>query len=168
MIPSSPIVTQSNSGFNSPPPPVVISSSPVVTQTTIVVTSGNVTSAPDCANFETVTTSSPEIPSRPSGILDPDEIQRIRSGSCSRRNFAAKLVGRLFDEETRRRSNVSGKLGKMKLNPVLIHYVRSLAFQFYPLEHHLSEKVEWGKCVVSIDEFNRRLNKCAKPTSVEQ
>ena len=52
-------------------------------------------------------------------------------------------------------------------DPVLIQYVKSLAFQFYPLEHHKNEKGEWAKCVVSIDEVNRRLNKPAKPTSQE-
>jgi len=43
-------------------------------------------------------------------------------------------VTELFDENTRKCSNVAGKMGKLKLNPVLIEYVKSLAFQFYPLE----------------------------------
>ena len=82
--------------------------------------------------------------------------------SCSRKNFASRLVRELFDEETRRKSNVAGKLGKLKLNPVLIKYVKSLTFQYYPLEQHEKEKTEWTQCIISIDEANRRLNKPKK------
>ena len=144
--------------------------SPVVTHSTSVATSESITpfSQPtlEGVNFETVTTSLLETQPPQSGILNSDHISFIRSGCCSRQNFAAKLVVALFDENTRKRSNVSGKLGKMKLNPVLIQYVKSLAFQFFPLEHSQSEKAEWGKCIISIDEINRRLNKPAKSGSM--
>ena len=53
-----------------------------------------------------------------SGILEPERISSIRLGSCSRRNVAAKLVVALFDEETRQRSNVGGRLTKSSVNPV--------------------------------------------------
>ena len=146
-----------------------VPSSPVVSPSVNV---ANVTPSqpiPYCVNLETDTTSFlPKTQLPRSGILDADQIKFVRSGSCSRRNFAAKLVVALFDEATRRRCNVSGKLGKSKLNPVLIQYVKSLTFQFYPLEHHENEKGEWAKCVVSIDEVNRRLNKPAKRASTEQ
>ena len=102
-----------------------------------------------------------------SGILDSEKIKATCSASCSRRNFSARLVAELFDEDPRKHSNVSGKLGKLKLNPVLMDYAKSLVFQFYPLEHSESEKVEWGRCVIAIDEFNRRLNKQRK-SAVEQ
>ena len=68
------------------------------------------------------------------------------------------LVRNIFDEETRKRSNVSGKLGKQRMNPVLMEYIKSLSFQYYPLEAFEKEQVEWSKCVVAIDESNRRLN----------
>lgn len=68
----------------------------------------------------------------------------------------------LFDEDTRRKPNVAGKLGKLRLNPVLIEYVKSLVFQHYPLEQYEKEKEEWAQCIVSIDEGNRRLNKPKK------
>ena len=55
------------------------------------------------------------------------------------------LVHNIFDEDTRKLSNVGGKLGKLKMNPVLMEYVRSLTFQYYPLEPFEKEKVEWGK-----------------------
>ena len=40
----------------------------------------------------------------------------------NRAHFAAILVGELFDEETRVKSNVQGK-GKEKLDPTVIEYV---------------------------------------------
>ena len=58
-----------------------------------------------------------------------------------------------------KRSNVAGKLGKLKLNPVLVDYIKSLTFQHFPLEQNQSKKAEWAQCVIAIDELNRRLNK---------
>ena len=69
------------------------------------------------------------------GQLRPELIRQIHSKSCS---IAAKLVEVTFDKETRSRSNMAGKLGKLKLNPILIEYVKSLVFQHFPLEE--SEK----------------------------
>ena len=101
-------------------------------------------STPTCMHFETVATTPkqsrlPTVPS--SGIFNTDKTKAPHSASCSRRNFSARLVTELFDEDTRKCSNVSGKLGKLKLNPVLMYYAKYLAFQFYPLEHSESEKV---------------------------
>lgn len=90
------------------------------------------------------------------GLLRPDLIMKLRSKSCSRRNFAAKLVEVLFDKETRSRSNVAGKLGKLKLNPILIEYIKSLVFQHFPLEEDETQETEWARCVVAIDEKNHR------------
>ena len=77
--------------------------------------------------------------------------------SCSRKKFSARLVHKLFDEDTRKKSNIAGKFGKMKLNPILIDYVKSLSFQHYPLKCHEKEKTKWAQFVVSIDKNNRRL-----------
>lgn len=68
------------------------------------------------------------------------------------------MVREMFDEDTMKRSNVAGKLGKLKMNPVLIEYIKSLTFQYYPIEPFEKEKTEWAKCVIAIDEGNRRLN----------
>ena len=97
-----------------------------------------------------------------SGWIEPGRISYLRQKSCSRRNFCAKLNQEIFDEQTRKRSNVAGKLGKLKLNPVLVDYIKSLAFQYFPVEHNQSEKSEWSQCVIAIDECNRRLNKPRK------
>lgn len=110
--------------------------------------------AQPCVHFETVTTSMP----CQTGVLERSKISTIQKNSCSRRNFAVNLVRNIFEEETRKHSNVGGKLGKQRMNPVLMEYVKSLSFQYYPLEPYEKEKVEWSKCVVAIDESNRRLN----------
>ena len=96
--------------------------------------------------------SSIQISPSSSGILDAKKIKAVRSASCSRRNFSTKLVDELFDEDTRKRSNVAGKLGKLKLNPVLIDY-ESLTLQFYHVQYSESEKTEWAKCVIAINEI---------------
>ena len=54
------------------------------------------------SRMETVTTSP----------HDSTDISLLSRESCSRRNFSVNLVRKLYDEETRRRSNVSGRMGK--------------------------------------------------------
>ena len=101
----------------------------------------------------------------PSMALSNMELTTIYNGSCSRRNFAVNLVRRLFAASVRRASNVSGKGGKSQLNPPIMQYIRSLTFQFFPLQGFENERKEWASCVVSIDESCRRLvNKpCRQP-----
>ena len=108
-----------------------------------------------CYHFETVRTSNLV---NSSGMLEPAKLQSLLKRSCSRRNFAVNMVREMFDEDTMKRSNVAGKLGKLKMNPVLIEYIKSLTFQYYPIEPFEKEKTEWAKCVIAIDEGNRRLN----------
>ena len=47
---------------------------------------------------------------------------------------------------------------EIKNETVLIQYIKSLTFQHYPLESFETEKKAWAKCVLAIDEGNRRLN----------
>ena len=110
--------------------------------------------------FETVTTNSEDsgVAVCSGGMLEPARIRFIQRNSCSRRNFAVNLVRNIFDEDTRKLSNVAGKLGKLKMNPVLMEYIKSVTFQYYSLEPFEKEKKEWHNCVVAIDESNRRLN----------
>ena len=63
----------------------------------------------------------------------------------------------MFDVQTRKCSNVAGKLGKMKLNPILIAHIRALAFQHFPLEQDEKKETEWAKCAVVIEEKSRCL-----------
>ena len=94
--------------------------------------------------------------------LSSIEITNIYRNSCSRQNFSSRLVRRLFDEQTRKTSNIAGKLGKAQINPVIISYVKSLTFQFFPLDTYEKVDKAWSICVGAIDEGNRRLNN--KPT----
>jgi len=91
-------------------------------------------------------------------LIPPNIITPIYVKSCSRRNFASKLVTKLFDDETRLRSNVKGR-GKDKLDPDKIKYVKSKAFEYFPLSGGEKEATEWQLCIISIDESNRRLKK---------
>ena len=167
----SPITTQSSTPigqFASISSPITLHSDTPISQLACSPVSGHsapsmiqsLQPTPTRVHFETVFTT-PEQSSQltaasSSGILDSKTIKAVRSASCSRRNFSARLVVELFDEDTRKRSNVKGKLGKLKLNPVLVDYVKSVTFQFYPLENSESEKAAWAKCVIFIDEMNRR------------
>jgi len=90
------------------------------------------------------------------GILRAGLVRKLRNNICSCRNFVVKLVEVLFDKYTRKRSNVAGKLGKRKLNPILMDYIKSLSFQHFPLEEGEKQSNEWAGCVVAIDEKNRR------------
>ena len=80
------------------------------------------------------------------------EINLIKQNSCSQRN----LVRRLFDENTRKNSNVSGK-GKAQLNPIITSFVKSVAFQYYPCDSLVDVSKKWAYYIAAIDESCRRL-----------
>ena len=126
---------------------------------------GNVTphqqGLPDVPSFVTACQMEVVVQSPPAG-LSQAELTAIYKSSCSRRNFSACLVSHLFDEEIRKCSNVAGKSGKEPLNPIVMDYVKSTVFQFYPLESAESLKKAWSLCVISIDSLNRHLNKLEK------
>ena len=90
--------------------------------------------------------------------LNSDVIMNIRYVSSSRRNFSANLNHKLFTMDERKMSNVNGVLGKSKLDPVRVQYIRKVTFQIYPVTSKESEAVEWSSCISAIDEVNRRLN----------
>ena len=122
----------------------------------IATTPTSETNAPvSIATIEEVRTSETEN----EGILRAELVRKLRRKSCSRRNFSAKLNEVLFDKDTRKRSNVAGKMGKLRLNPILMDYIKSLAFQHFPLEKDENQNSEWARCIIAIDEENRRLNK---------
>lgn len=93
---------------------------------------------------------------RGSGVLLQREIQEVYEKSCSRGNFALNLVRLLFDTETRIKSNVNGKRGKANLNPVIMDYIKSVVFQFFPLQSVEDRNKEWASCIVAVDEGSRR------------
>lgn len=114
--------------------------------------SGNITPA-------SVVSSINPNPNDKAGFLTPSYLTNLMRRCCSRKNFATKLVGQPFDEDSRKKSNVSGKLGKEKLNVVVMDYIKSLTFQYYPLEANEKEEKEWQACVVAIDSNSRSLNR---------
>ena len=76
--------------------------------------------------------------------------------------MAANLVRALFDEDTRKQCNVSGR-GKEMLDLVAVAFVKNECFQFFLLSGSEKQEDEWGKCVIFIDESSRRLrNKLRK------
>ena len=88
-----------------------------------------------------------------------DFLLGVKKDSCSRNNFAANMVRRLFPEEERKCSNVKGVLGKKKLDPEKLSQVRKATFQLYPCESGEKEDNSWKLCCKAIDESCRRFNK---------
>ena len=129
-----------------PTPPAT----PNTTLTTKVVIATKQTGIPSC-----------EWPRMSGDLLTSGEISQLFLKSCSRKNFATLLVKRLFPEEVRKISNVSGK-DKQKLDPSIIEYVKDTTFVHWPLAQSEKTDKEWGECKIAIDEANRRLNRPAK------
>ena len=78
--------------------------------------------------------------------------------------MAVHLVRILFNEDTRIQSNVSGRCGKDMLDPLIIRYIKNVCFQFFPLNGGEKRSDEWNKCIVAIDESNRRLKNKPRKT----
>ena len=90
-------------------------------------------------------------------LLSSSEITPIYVKSKNRNNFAALLVERLFDVQTRLKSNVAGR-GKERLDPEIMQYIKAKVFEFY--ECNASEvKDQWKKCITSIDDKSRGLRR---------
>ena len=85
-------------------------------------------------------------------LLTLDEILPIFYRSCSRRNFAARLVKRLIPEKIQKISNISGTKGKQQLDPSI---TKATSFEYWPLKHTENMDKEWEKCKAAIDQANR-------------
>ena len=91
--------------------------------------------------------------------FDPEYLIVSRGKSCSRRNFAVNLVRYLFTSEEMAQSNCSGTRGKSRLEQERLAIVRRATLTLWPVEDRLEERTEWAKCIYSIDEACRRLNR---------
>ena len=91
--------------------------------------------------------------------FDPEYLAVTRGKSCSRRNFAVNLVRYMFTTEEMARSNCSGTRGKARLEGERMAAVKRATFVLWPMASREEEKGEWGKCIYSIDEACRRLNR---------
>lgn len=91
------------------------------------------------------------------GLIPPERPSQLFIKSCSRQNFAVNLVRELFTEDTRKVCNVSGRLGKQKLDVKKMEYVQATVFCYHGCLDR-DKEARWKECVVMIDESNRRLN----------
>lgn len=96
----------------------------------------------------------------------PSSLSLIRANSCSRENFASKLVKRMFSIEERSTSNVKGVLGKKKFNEPKMAYIQKLTFENFPCASAEQKKC-WAKCVRAIDSANRTLCRSIKTANKE-
>ena len=89
-------------------------------------------------------------------------VNDVRLQSCSRGNFCANMVRKLYNLEELKSSNVRGKLGENQLDSVQKTALEKAAFQIYPVGPGENRSKLWHQCVKAIDESCRRLNR-SKP-----
>ena len=99
------------------------------------------------------------------GGLEPSTLSYLRANSCSRENFASKLVKELFTAEEGMVCNVKGVMGKKKLDEQKMKYIRAVTFENYPCGVN-EQKAAWSKCVKAIDSASRAL--CRLSTNTEK
>ena len=92
-------------------------------------------------------------------------VNEVHLQSCSRNNFCANMVRRLYTVEERKSSNVKGKFGKRQLDPTRLAVVHQYALETYPLGTGEKDEVIWRQCIKAIDEVCRRLNRYQKSDS---
>lgn len=85
----------------------------------------------------------------------------------TRRSLAAALVNKLFDTETRLKSNVRGR-GKDQLDPKIIEYVKKKCFEVYPSDKDSDIKKDWNDCIIAIDDKARDLKRRLKKQEKQQ
>ena len=83
---------------------------------------------------------------------------KIKLGGCSVGNFAVRMVQTIFLQEELVNRNCRGSRGKQGLNPSKLATVKEYTFKLYPTPPGLKD-MQWGKCVIAIDEFLRRRKK---------
>ena len=72
-------------------------------------------------------------------------------------NLATTLVRTVYSEKERETSNVNGRRGKKRLDPIRMSIVRQLTYTLKPLKPGESEDDDWKKsCTKAIDSANRK------------
>ncbi|XP_071949888.1 uncharacterized protein [Antedon mediterranea] len=94
-------------------------------------------------------------------VLSPDTVAEVHRWATSPRNFALGLVRKLFTKDEMRNSNVNGKQGREKLDPVRIRIVKDLVIEYYKIPF-IDQSFIWKHCIISIDEGCRRLRRKRK------
>ena len=98
--------------------------------------------------------------------VPPPSLSLIRANSCSRENFASKLVKEMLTAEERSSANEKGVLGKKKSNEKKMLYVQKPTFENYPCAA-VEQKKWWAKCVGAIYSASRTLCRSMKKSSKE-
>jgi len=89
--------------------------------------------------------------------LSPNFVRLLEQGRNSRQNLAANHVRRAYTEKERETSNVNGRKGKKKLDPLRMNIVRKLTYNLKPLKPGENEDEDWKKyCTKAIDSANRK------------
>ena len=81
------------------------------------------------------------IPSQIPDLLSQSELTLIFMKSCFCKNTSVHLTRSLFSEQVRVASNVSGQK-KQQLDPMIISYIKSIVFKYFPSLHDDITK-EW-------------------------
>ena len=92
----------------------------------------------------------------PPGALEAAILSSLRASSCSRENFASKLVKELYTNDDRLTCNVRGVLGKEKFDEKKMTYIQDLTFKNYPCAL-VERRAAWGKCIEAIDSASRAM-----------
>ena len=88
--------------------------------------------------------------------LCPKKVSNLCANSCSRENFASKLVKELFTAEERMTSNVKGVMEKETYDESKTAHIQRLTFEHFHCG--TSEQMPlWAKCVKAIDSASRSL-----------
>ena len=162
-----PVPTSTSSVTTSQP----VSEAPVPTSTSSVITSQPVSEAPVPTSTSGTTTSqstgqaSPTVSQQKPTFenacqtlgLSPNFVRLLEQGCNSRQNLATHLVRTVYSEKERETSNVNGRRGKKRLDPVRMSIVRRLTYTLKPLKPGESEDNDWKKsCTKAIDSANRK------------
>ena len=150
-----------------------ISQAPLPTSTSSVTTGQPISQAPLPTSSSGVTTSQPISQASPTVSptvsqqkptfetacqtlgLTPNFVRLLEQGCNSRQNLATNLVRTVYSEKERETSNVNGRRGKKRLDPIRMSIVRQLTYTLKPLKPGESEDDDWKKsCTKAIDSAN--------------
>ena len=110
----------------------------------------------------------PEQVSEDQSGLPVPRLLTLRSDSCSRENFAARLNKELFAKEERMPSNVKGVFGKKKLDVEKVRYIQQQALELFPLTAAENKQRCWARCIRAIDSCNRQLVRAVRKSVLLQ
>ena len=88
-------------------------------------------------------------PLKVKSYLNIEAVWDIKQYSVSRKNFVKNLIFTIFDVDFLKTRNCNGSGGKEAIDPVVLTYVRHLAFSEFPLKAEETRSKEWKECVTA-------------------